>query len=89
MWIEKLKKIVDDRNIIPLQLNDRKCRFGHFYCSIESPVPELSSVWKDIGVYHGKLHRYGSDAIKALFNGDYSGAALTNCQPIGVTKWVK
>ena len=74
MWIEKLKKIVDDRNIIPLQLNETKCRFGHFYCSIESPVPELSSIWKDIGEYHGRLHRYGSDTIKALFNGDYSGA---------------
>ena len=73
-WVEKLKNIVEEQNIIPLQLNEQKCRFGHFYFSIEPPIPELKTIWKEIGEQHKTLHSCGSKVIQALFDDNFSEA---------------
>ena len=73
-WVGKLDTIVKTREIIPLQFDSSKCHFGHFYHSIEPGVPELKKLWVEIGAEHKKLHSLGSDAIKCLFDENYSGA---------------
>ena len=73
-WIDKLEDIVERRHIIPLQLDASKCCFGHFYYSIKTDNAEFRKVWEEIGKQHKKLHDYGNNAVKALFNEDYSRA---------------
>ena len=73
-WIDKLEDIVERRHIIPLQLDASKCRFGHFYYSIKTDNAEFRKVWEEIGKQHKKLHDYGNDVVKVLFNEDYSRA---------------
>lgn len=73
-WVERLKTIVDTRNIVPFQLDGNKCHFGHFYNSIEPPIPELKSLWKKIGDDHRTLHRSGTDIIKCVFDCNYEKA---------------
>lgn len=73
-WLGNLERIVQERTILPLQVNERKCGFGHFYYAIEPTKPEVLKVWKELGEKHRKFHAYGKQAIDALFAEDYSKA---------------
>ena len=73
-WLSNLERIVKERTILPLQVNDRKCGFGHFYYAIEPDRPEVMNIWKELGEKHKKFHAYGKQVIDALFDGDYSRA---------------
>lgn len=74
VWLVNLRNIVKDRTIMPLQLDDSKCGFGHFYYAITPQYSEIADLWNGFGAKHKKFHNYGSDVIKALFAEDYSGA---------------
>ena len=73
-WLGNLRRIVKEKTILPLQVNDRKCGFGHFYYAIEPTNPEVLKLWKELGEKHKKFHAYGKKAIDALLDGDYEGA---------------
>ena len=73
-WLSKLKDMVDNRTILPLQQNSSKCGFGHFYYAITPKNPELVAIWKPMEEKHKKFHNFGTDAIKAIFNEDYAKA---------------
>lgn len=73
-WIANLGRIVKERTVLPLQLNDRKCGLGHFYYAINPTNPEALRLWKELGEKHKKFHSYGKQAIDALFDEDYSKA---------------
>lgn len=74
VWLDKLKAMVKDRNVMPLQLDPFKCGFGHFYYSMTPEDKQIRQIWDLMGDKHKKFHGYGSDVIKALFNEDYSKA---------------
>lgn len=78
-WLGNLERIVRERTILPLQVNERKCGFGHFYYAIEPTKPEVLKVWKELGEKHRKFHSYGKQVIDALFAEDY-GKAEKVCQ---------
>ena len=73
-WLAKLKDMVDNRTIMPLQQDSSKCGFGHFYYAITPKNPELLAIWKPMEEKHRKFHNFGTDAVKALFNEDYARA---------------
>lgn len=73
-WVERLRNIVDTREIVPFQLDGNKCHFGHFYNSIEPPMAEMKQLWKKIGEDHRALHHSGTDIIKCVFDENYDRA---------------
>lgn len=73
-WLVNLKNIVTGRTILPLQLDDTKCGFGHFYYSITPKYPEIMELWNGLSAKHKKFHNYGSEIIKALFAEEYDKA---------------
>lgn len=76
-WLGNLERIVKEKTILPLQINDRKCGFGHFYYAITPTKPEVLNLWKELGEKHKKFHAYGKQVIDALFDEDYSKAERT------------
>lgn len=68
-WVSKLGEIIANGQIIPFQVDGRKCRFGHFYHSIKPPIEEILVVWKDIGEKHMQLHQLGAKIIADMFDG--------------------
>lgn len=70
-WLATLHDIVTKREIIPLQLDDSKCGFGHFYYAARPRYPQLKTTWTNLGAKHKKFHNYGSQIINALFGEDY------------------
>lgn len=73
-WLGNLERIVKEKTILPLQINDRKCGFGHFYYAMNPTNPEVMKLWKELGEKHKKFHSYGKQAIDALFDENYSKA---------------
>lgn len=73
-WLGNLERIVREKTILPLQINDRKCGFGHFYYAMNPTNPEVLKLWKELGEKHKKFHAYGKQAIDALFDENYSKA---------------
>ncbi len=74
MWLENLKRMVDDRTVIPLQLDSSKCGFGHFYYAMSPKIPGVKPIWEGLGPKHKKFHEYGGSVIQAIKNGDYASA---------------
>lgn len=73
-WLQNLKNMVDNQVILPVQLNDTKCGFGHFYYAMTPTYPEIADIWKELGPKHKRFHNYGSRIVQALYQEDYAGA---------------
>lgn len=73
-WLANLRKMVTEKTIIPLQLNDKKCGFGHFYYAITPEIKEIQAIWDALGEKHKKFHGYGSSVIHALLDGNSAHA---------------
>lgn len=73
-WLGNLKKMVDSRTLIPLQLDSSKCGFGHFYYALKPQIPEILPIWNALGDKHKRFHSYGGEVMDALRNENYSKA---------------
>lgn len=73
-WIGNLEKMVGEHTVMPLQLDSSKCGFGHFYYAMTPDVEEVRPIWDALGEKHQRFHRFGSEAIQALFDEDYAKA---------------
>ncbi len=73
-WLDNLRRIVRERTVLPLQINDKKCGFGHFYYAMTPAEPQIQSIWADLGEKHRKFHSFGSQALEAMFAQDYDRA---------------
>jgi methyl-accepting chemotaxis protein len=73
-WLDTLHRMLEERTIYPLQLDDTKCGFGHFYYAMVPQNEQVQSVWKGLAEKHKQFHGYGSQVIKAIFDEDYARA---------------
>lgn len=73
-WLKSLGKMVSTGECSPLQLDDTKCAFGHFYYAMNPTNAAVSTVWKGIAEKHHRFHGYGKNAIAAIKRGDMSSA---------------
>jgi len=69
-WLEKLKQMVESMKVLPLQTDDHKCGFGHYYHSIEITYPTIEENWKLIDKSHHLLHNNGKATIEAIKNSE-------------------
>jgi len=65
-WIEKLKRIVENRKPEPLQTDSTKCAFGHIYQVLHVNHESISHEWSEIGKVHDELHRKGEQVLEAI-----------------------
>lgn len=74
MWLSKVELMVDTMKVSPLQMNPRKCAFGHYYTAIQLENPKLVKEWEKIGEMHSKLHLSGPKVVQAVMQQNSSGA---------------
>ena len=74
VWMKTLEEAIGKKQILPLQLDARRCAFGHFYGAISVNQEEVKGDWAKIDTHHHKLHDAGRDALAALKNGQYEVA---------------
>ncbi|QUI22321.1 CZB domain-containing protein [Vallitalea pronyensis] len=87
-WLEKLRSMVNTHTILPLQTDDHKCKFGHYYHSIKIDHPEIKPIWDGIDEYHALLHQTGDHVIDAIKKASYSEAENYFEQCVGYGKKV-
>lgn len=74
IWLGTLRKMVDGRAVIPLQLDSSKCGFGHFYYAMTPDIPGVLPIWEGLSEKHRKFHRYGASVIAAINRSSYEEA---------------
>jgi len=65
-WLCNLKHMVETGIITPLQVDERKCGFGHFYYSMKPKNKEIFSIWNRLEEKHRKFHELGQVGIDAI-----------------------
>lgn len=73
-WLKTLSTIVKDRECVPLQTDDTKCAFGHFYYAMNPRNKMISPLWNGLAEKHRRFHGYGKNVIVAIKNQDYARA---------------
>ena len=66
--------MVKDRECVPLQTDDTKCAFGHFYYAMNPRNKMISPLWNGLAEKHRRFHGYGKNVIVAIKNQDYGKA---------------
>ncbi len=73
-WLGNLKKMVVGREVIPLQLDSKKCGFGHFYYALTPQIPAVLPIWNALGDKHKRFHQFGAEVIQAINSREYARA---------------
>lgn len=75
-WLALLKQIADEGQAQPIQVNSKKCVFGHYYYALAVSNPLLSEQWNRIGTLHGTFHTLGQTVLERLDQDPESRQAL-------------
>lgn len=73
-WVNTLKSIVENRKVVPIQTNDHKCGFGHFYHSVKPLAQAVVPLWGEVEKVHHDFHKIGDKVIKNIENDDIEQA---------------
>lgn len=80
-WMTNVKKMAREMSVIPIQTDEHKCGFGHFYYAVKPSSDKLTALWESVEVLHHNLHRLG-DVIISAINAQDSQRALTNAAEV-------
>ena len=84
-WLESLKKMIDAKEIQPLQTDAHKCGFGHFYYAIKPVNSEIADIWNEISGKHAKFHGLGESAKEAINKSDNVAAGEVYLEAEGLS----
>ena len=73
-WMDSLKSALDNKQALPLQLNSKKCAFGHFYNAVSINHPEAKKKWEEMDHFHHNLHKAGEVTLDMIRNKNFQGA---------------
>ena len=73
-WLGTLGSMVKQRQCTPLQTDDTKCAFGHFYYAMSPQNKAVSGIWNALGAKHRTFHSGGKIVMQAIRQGDYGKA---------------
>lgn len=65
-WLKKLQHMTQTQIIEPLQTDDKKCGFGHFYYAIDPQNPQIQQVWSGLGAKHKQFHGCAIEVMEAI-----------------------
>ncbi len=70
-WLKILGEMVENKVCVPLQTDDTKCAFGHFYYAVKPQNEKITEVWKGLGEKHRRFHELGRNTIDAIKSQNY------------------
>ncbi len=73
-WLKALEDMVAQRQCTPLQTDDAKCAFGHFYYAMKPQNRAITAIWTGLGDKHRAFHSLGKSVMNAINQGDYGKA---------------
>ena len=73
-WTTKLKTIVDNEKLEPIQEDGNRCEFGHYYNAIHLENDKLKKSWESIDGIHKQLHTKATEIKHVMGRGDMETA---------------
>ncbi|WP_164914459.1 methyl-accepting chemotaxis protein [Aminipila luticellarii] len=73
-WVDTVSEMASSMQLSPIQTDEHKCGFGHFYFAVRPAAQRLSRMWDDIDSYHHDIHHKGDSVIDSIKSKDQSGA---------------
>ncbi|HHW47773.1 MAG TPA: hypothetical protein GXX14_04035 [Clostridiaceae bacterium] len=73
-WVKTLEQMVENQSLQPLQTDDHKCGFGHFYYGVTPSSGKILPLWREVEGYHSELHKKGDTVIEFVRVGNYISA---------------
>ncbi len=73
-WLSALREMVDEKEVVPIQTDDRRCGFGHFYYTLKPTADSILPIWKEIEEKHSSFHKKGILVTDSIKKQDYVGA---------------
>lgn len=86
IWIDTLGKMTNEMRTYPIQTNDKKCAFGHFYHANNVDHPNLAQEWESIDAVHHEIHSLGDKVIDNIKNKDEVSAKGHYNNAVGLSK---
>lgn len=65
-WLVALDNMITEGKAQPLQTNDHRCAFGHFYYAVQPKNEAILKIWTDLRDKHKQFHVNGGQAIMSL-----------------------
>lgn len=65
-WLVALDNMITEGKAQPLQTNDHRCAFGHFYYAIQPKNEGILQIWTALRDKHKQFHANGGQAIMSL-----------------------
>ena len=65
-WLVALDNMITEGKAQPLQTNDHRCAFGHFYYAVQPKNEGILKIWADLRDKHKQFHANGGQAIMSL-----------------------
>ncbi len=85
-WVKVLTNMIETNSINALQVNPKKCTFGHFYYALNISHPLIAEDWKEIGDIHFNFHTNGEKAINAIKKDKLSEAKIILDETIALSE---
>lgn len=76
-WVNSFSQMVEQKTIIPIQSDGRRCKFGHFYHIVEVTHPKIKNEWKQIDNIHNELHQQFNIVANQILTNDNENAKKT------------
>ncbi len=76
VWMDKLRSMADNMKVTPLQTDDHKCGFGHFYHSVMPKSEKILPIWNEINGIHHHLHKTGENVIDSILQNNIDETKL-------------
>lgn len=73
-WLKSLEGMVKSGKCVPLQTDDTKCAFGHFYYAMKPKNSTIAKIWEPLAGKHHTFHGYGKKVIEAISHDNMAAA---------------
>lgn len=65
-WLVALDNMIAAGKAQPIQTNDHRCAFGHFYYAVQPKNESILKIWADLRDKHKQFHANGGQAVMSL-----------------------
>lgn len=69
-WLETARRMTAEMAVLPIQTDEHKCGFGHFYYSVRPGDPRMAALWDSVESLHHNLHKSGDALMDCIRQGD-------------------
>lgn len=75
-WVADLKAMANNMKVNPIQTDEHKCGFGHFYYAVKPTSAKILSLWKDVETYHHDFHKKGDLVVDNIIGNNQENASM-------------